>query len=383
MPRPKRSAKHEPSDQTVLVLQGGGALGAYQAGALEALVAAGRTLHWVAGISIGSINAALIAGNPPGRRIERLRAFWDTVSADLPASNWLPDDGPIREWANTGAAAYASLFGAPGFFTPRPGTLLWPGELPNPSYFDTAPLRATLCELVDFDLINDDAGMRLSVGAVDVRTGNFCYFDSAQQRIGPEHIMASGALPPGFPAIEIGGRYYWDGGLVSNTPLRHVLNHVNAESATVFQIDLFSARGELPRTIAGVEEREKDIQYSSRTRMVTDMLRERHVMHQRLRELAAMLPAARRSDPEVRALLADSDDTAINLVHLIHRHMGGETQTKDFEFSRASMLGHWDAGRNDMAHTLKELARHAASPEPGSFHVYDFTSVGHTEGATS
>ncbi|MEO8124739.1 MAG: patatin-like phospholipase family protein [Burkholderiales bacterium] len=366
------------------MLQGGGALGAYQAGALEALVAAGRTPDWVAGISIGSINAALIAGNPPGRRIERMRAFWDTVSADLPASSWLPDDGPIREWANTGAAAYTALFGAPAFFSPRPGALFWPGELPNPSYFDTAPLRATLCELIDFDLINDDAAMRLSVGAVDVQKGNFCYFDNKQQRIGPEHIMASGALPPGFPAIEIAGRYYWDGGLVSNTPLRHVLNHVSAESATVFQIDLFSARGELPRTMASVEEREKDIQYSSRTRMVTTMLRERHLMHQRLRELAAMLSAARRAAAEVRALLADIDDTAITLVHLIHRHMGGETQTKDFEFSRASMIGHWNSGRDDMAHTLKELARHAAPPEPGSFHVYDFTSVDHIEsGATS
>ncbi|MEO6032542.1 MAG: patatin-like phospholipase family protein [Burkholderiaceae bacterium] len=374
--------KNEPTDRTVLVLQGGGALGAYQAGALEALVAAGRTPHWVAGISIGSINAALIAGNPPGRRIERLRAFWDTVSADLPEAYGLPHTGPIREWANTGAAAYATLFGASGFFAPRPGALFWPGELPNPSYFDTSPLRATLCELVDFDLINDNAGVRLSVGAVDVRTGNFCYFDSAQQRIGPEHIMASGALPPGFPAIEIEGHAYWDGGLVSNTPLRHVLNHVSAASATVFQIDLFSARGALPKTMAGVAEREKDIQYSSRTRMVTDMLRERHLMHRRLRELAAMLPATRRADPKVRALLADIDDTAITLVHLIHRHTGGETQTKDFEFSRASMRAHWDAGRDDMSHTLKKLAHHLAPPEPGSFHVYDFTSVNHTEGAT-
>lgn len=382
MPTPNTAAKREPADRTILVLQGGGALGAYQAGALEALVAAGRTPNWVAGISIGSINAALIAGNPPWRRIERLRAFWDTVSAGLPAAYGPPADGPIREWVNTGAAAYTALFGAPGFFAPRPGALFWPGELPNPSYFDTSPLRATLCELVDFDLINDGAGVRLSVGAVDVQTGNFCYFDSAQQRIGPQHIMASGALPPGFPAIEIDGRFYWDGGLVSNTPLRHVLKHVGAASATVFQIDLFSARGELPQTMAGVAEREKDIRYSSRTRMVTDMLRERHVMHRRLRELAALLPAARRADPKVRELLAGTDDAAINLVHLIHRHMGGETQTKDFEFSRASMLGHWTAGRDGMTHTLKELAPHLARPEPRSFHVYDFTSVDHIEGAT-
>jgi NTE family protein len=374
-------ATRRPEGLTTLVLQGGGALGAYQGGAFEALADADRQPDWVAGISIGAIHAALIAGNTPDQRVERLREFWRRVTASVPSWAWAVPEGPMRQWANEWAAAWGAAFGLPAFFVLRPTALMWPSESDRPSLYDTEPLLETLNDLVDFDRINDGP-TRLSVGAVDVERGNFVYFDNRQQRIGPEHIMASGALPPGFPAVTVDGRAYWDGGLVSNTPLQHVVDHLGGEAATIFQIDLFSARGALPRTLAQVADREKDIRFSSRTRAVTDRLRERHELHQGLRALAALLPAARRSDPQVQALLASAHDTAITLVHLIHRHKGSETQSRDYEFSRASMLEHWLVGHADMAHSLRSLAASRAHPQPGSFRVFDYTRPPPTAGAT-
>ncbi|MBS0302690.1 MAG: patatin-like phospholipase family protein, partial [Proteobacteria bacterium] len=277
MPRP--DSLHQKSPMTALVLQGGGALGAYQAGAYEALAERAQSLDWVAGISIGAINAALIAGNPPQRRVDRLRAFWERVSVALPVR---PDPellGPARGWWDNAMALWGALVGVPGFFAPRPPLAWWPQ--PPVSWYDTAPLHDTLLELVDFDLLNDGP-IRFSVGAVDVQSGNFTYFDNRRERIGPEHVMASGALPPGFAAVPIGDRWYWDGGLVSNTPLTYVMDHLDGGAErllTVFQIDLFNARGRVPETLADAAEREKDIRYSSRTRLVSDLARERHELH--------------------------------------------------------------------------------------------------------
>lgn len=369
--------KQDPSKLTALVLQGGGALGAYQGGAYESLSAAGREPDWLAGISIGAINSALIAGNAPDQRAARLREFWQRITAQVPSPAWAGADGPLRAWANDWAAAWGAAFGLPHFFQPRIGKPGWPGAADAPSLYDTAPLRETLLELVDFDRINDGP-TRLSVGAVDIESGNFVYFDSQQQRLGPEHIMASGALPPSFPAVVIEGRAYWDGGLVSNTPLRHIVENLNGRDATIFQVDLFSARGRVPRTLAEVSDRDKDIRYSSRTRALTDMLCERHEMRRSLRELAALLPAGRRADARVTQLLrklgADEPDPTVTLVHLIHRHKGSETQARDYEFSSASMLEHWDAGRADMAHSLSSLAHSRRAVEPGSFRVFDYTA---------
>lgn len=361
---------------TALVLQGGGALGAYQGGAFQALAEADRPPDWVAGISIGAINAALIAGNAPERRVQSLQDFWQRVSSSVPSLAWAMAEGPLRYWANDWAAAWCATFGLPAFFQPRPGAAFWPGECDRPSLYDTEPLRETLLALVDFGRLNDGP-MRLSVGAVDVQSGNFAYFDNRQQRIGPEHIMASGALPPGFPAVTVNGRAYWDGGLVSNTPLQHVVENLTCESATIFQIDLFNARGALPRTLAQVADREKEIRFSSRTRAVTDRLHERHALHQRIRALAALLPPARQCDPQVRQLLAGTSDTTITLVHLIRRHGGSETQACDYEFSRASMQEHWQAGHADMAHSLRSLASARPRPEPGDFRVVDYARPVH------
>lgn len=365
-------SSQRPSRQvTALVLQGGGALGAYQAGAVEGITEYGRTLDWIAGISIGAINAALIAGNPPARRVERLRTFWDRVTASVPSHAWSMRDAPTRAWANDWAALWAMAFGLPGFFEPLCPVGAWVGRQARPSVYSTGPLRQTLEELVDFDLLNDGP-TRLSVGAVDVESGNFVYFDNHSMHLGPEHIMASGALPPGFPAVTIDGRDYWDGGLVSNTPLRQVVDHLDGEAATVFQVDLFSARGPKPHTLAELAEREKDIRFSSRTRAVTDWMRERHEMHRRIRALAALLPPARREQAQLQGLVAGTTDAAVTLVHLIHRHKGYETQTKDYEFSRTSMLEHWQVGRSDMRHSLRRLSAAPCDFEPGSFRVFDY-----------
>src|SRR6195952_4064480 len=273
--------------QRVLVLQGGGALGSYQAGAFQALCHAGFEPEWIAGISIGAINSAIIAGNAPDKRVDRLKEFWDMVSSPV---SWNPI-GPgerARTLFNETSAALIATFGVPGFFTPRvPPAAVWPQRSPqSQSYYDTGPLRATLERLVDFDRIND-LKMRLSVGAVSVTTGNFRYFDNVEfkqqgRKIGPEHIMASGALPPGFPSIEIEGEHFWDGGIASNTPLDYVLDAEVDNDLLIFQVDLFSARGPLPISLLEAAEREKDIRFSSRTRMNTDKNKKIHIARKAL-----------------------------------------------------------------------------------------------------
>src|ERR1700754_765820 len=267
--------------QRVLVLQGGGALGSYQAGAYQALCHFDFEPEWIAGISIGAINAAIIAGNAREKRVERLKEFWDMVSQPVPWNPVVPGDR-ARSMFNETSAAIIATFGVPGFFSPRfPPAPLWPpGSMDALSYYDTAPLKKTLERLVDFDRIND-LKTRLSVGAVGVTSGNFQYFDNFEfnklgKKIGPEHIMASGALPPGFPSVVIEGEHYWDGGIASHTPLDYVLSEETNRDLLIFQVDLFSARGDLPMSLLDAAEREKDIRYSSRTRMNTDKKRQIH-----------------------------------------------------------------------------------------------------------
>ena len=356
------------------MLQGGGALGAYQAGVFEALSEVYREPTWVAGISIGSINAALIAGNKAASRITRLREFWELVSsANQPPA--LATSAAIRETLNEASATNGMVFGVPGFFAPRfpPAPFQARGTLEAISYYDTAPLQQTLERLVDFDLINSGS-VRLSVGAVNVRTGNFQYFDSAKQRIDVRHIMASGALPPGFPPVEIDGEHYWDGGLVSNTPLQYVLDQPGKRRRVVFQVDLFAATGALPTTLAEVTEREKDIRFSSRTRLNTTMELDRQVIAQAAQRLIAKLPPALRDDPDVRALSRVRCESAVDVVHLIYRSKHYENQSKDYEFSRLSMHEHWSAGRADMAHTLHDPRWIHHERSATGVHVFDLTS---------
>lgn len=339
-------------EKTTLVLQGGGALGAYQAGAFAALERAGYCPDWVAGISIGAVNAAIICGNPPGRRLERLESFWNLVSSGVLIEPITEQTEARRVFNET--SAMIAAFGVPGFYSLRfpPQILPIPQETSTVSIYDTSGLRETIMSLVDFDLINS-GNIRLSVGAVNVRTGNFEYFDSQDRKIGPEHIMASGALPPGFPPIEIDGEYYWDGGLVSNTPLQYVLEWGGPRSdMCIFQIDLFSAHGNAPTTLLEVGEREKDIRYSSRTRMNTDFLQELQTVRRSIRRLAAKIPQELLEEPEWRTLDAISCDAAITIIHLIHRRKIHGTQSMDYEFSRYSMEENWAAGESDVEKTL-------------------------------
>ncbi len=361
--------------QTVLVLQGGGALGAYQAGVYQELAAAGITVDWIAGISIGAINAAIIAGNPPEARVEKLESFWNTVSSGVLGEQLVAATLP-RALENEAGAAFLAAFGVPGFFNPRlPAALFQPPGSPAAlSLYDTTPLRRTLESHVDFARLNEGK-MRLSVGAVHIPTGNFAYFDNRAIKLGPEHIMASGALPPGFPPVQIDGELYWDGGLVSNTPLDYVMTEdVCAEDTIIFQVDLFSARGEPPKTLLDVAEREKDIRYSSRTRFNTDVVRRNHERSRALLALLDKLPPELKDDPNAKYLAASASAAgSLALVHLIYRSKHYETQSKDYLFSRRSVREHWAAGRKDAACTLRHPEwRRRQRGAPG-IAVYDLT----------
>jgi NTE family protein len=367
--------------QRVLVLQGGGALGSYQAGAYQALSHHDFEPDWVAGISIGAINAAIIAGNPPDRRVQRLKEFWEMVSAPVP---WSPitvgDRG--RSFFNETSAAMVAAFGVPGFFTPRlPPAPLWPQGSPEAqSYYDTAPLRTTLEQLVDFDRIND-LKTRLSVGAVSVTSGNFRYFDNFEfkklgKKIGPEHIMASSALPPGFPSIVIDGEHFWDGGLASNTPLDYVLDEDTTDALLIFQIDLFSARGPLPVSLLEAAEREKDIRFSSRTRLNTDKNKQIHNARKALRDLIGKLPGELKDDPSLEILRKAAKENTITVVHLIYRSKNYESSSKDYDFSRVGMVEHWGAGERDV-HLSMRHTEWLERPQSGeTMMTYDLTGDG-------
>jgi len=342
-----------------LVLQGGGALGSYQAGVYEALAEAATLPDWVAGISIGAINAAIIAGNAPDQRVAQLRRFWDQVTEPtFPWFTWLEDQvalfGGDRRQVS---AAQALLFGQRGFFAPRAATA-WLSATGPSSLYDTDILRDTLEAVVDFDRINAGA-IRFSVGAVNVRTGNFAYFDNSEITIRPEHVMASAALPPSFPAVEIDGEAYWDGGLISNTPLQHVITSSPRRSTLTFQVDLFPARGPMPETLDEVTERIKDIRYSSRTRAATDTLSQMHDVRHNINTLWNKLPLALRDTPEGRFLYEFGCVTTMDIVQLVYRPKDGAGQpkdragrSKDFEFSRRTMQQRWAEGRADAEETL-------------------------------
>ncbi len=350
----------------VLVLQGGGALGSYQGGVYEGLAEADFRPDWLAGISIGAINAAIIAGNTRENRLPRLREFWETASSVLPFSVEMPDS-TARSFFNEAAAAWTATVGVAGFFRPRfPPAVFYPPGAPEAlSYYDTAPLRATLEKLVDFKRINEQH-MRLSLGAVNIRTGELVFFDNAHQKIGPEHVMASGALPPGFPPIEIEGEHYWDGGVVSNTPLQYVMQGTTKDDLVIFQVDLFSAHGALPRTLLEVAEREKDIRYASRTTHNIELGLKIHEAKVALRALLDMLPPELRNSPHAELLGDLSYENAVTVVKLIYRRKPYEGPSKDYEFSRQTMLDHWAAGLADLRKTMEKrdelvCARHKAT----------------------
>lgn len=358
----------------VLVLQGGGALGAYQAGAYEALAEAGFMPDWVAGISIGAINGAIIAGNRPEDRVPRLKRFWEKVSSGVQGT--IPAfEEFLRPYFNEASASLTAAFGVPGFFSPRfpPPQLQVHPQPEAVSYYDTGPLALTLAELVDFEYLKAH-GPRLSVGAVDIAMGNFEYFESSHRDFGIANIMASGALPPGFPPVKIGSRYFWDGGLVSNTPIDYVMEYDGArQDMCIFQVDVFRARGQVPKTLGEAAEREKDIRFSSRTRFNSDHIKKMQDMSNAAARLARKLPKELRDDPDAKLLQQWGCQAKVTLAHLIRHDSGVDSGSKDYEFSRLSVEEHWASGRENVRRGLKSKAWKERDQNRNGVQVFDLT----------
>ena len=371
--------KRPPFECIALVLQGGGALGSYQAGVYEALAEIDLHPDWIAGISIGAINAAIIAGNPPKERVAKLKTFWDNVTVN-PFLDWtlmtdflMPQGNMARSLFNQMSAGFSLTSGANDFFELRtPSPYFQPeGTLGATSFYDTRKLKATLERLVDFDRVNHD-GMRLSVGAVNVRTGNFAYFDTTDTVIRPEHIVASCSLPPGFPATEIDGEFYWDGGLVSNTPLQWVVDSEKSMDTLAIQIDLWPARGNFPRNLNEVTTRQKDIQYSSRTRAATDQFTRRQRLRGALADLLAELPVDFKDTDNVDLLKTVANHKVYNIVHLIYHTRLYERDSKDYDFSRLAMTEHWQSGFKDAHNTLQHPEIFVPPTVKEGVKVFDF-----------
>ena len=374
-----------PFRRVALVLQGGGALGAYQGGVYQGLDETGIACDWIAAVSIGALNAAIIAGNAPGQRVARLREFWETICMPafmLPATPTTESmigniGGPARKALNAFNAWRAVVEGQRGFFVPR-GPAVWWGDVGDPSkasFYDIAPLKVTLERFVDFDRINDGA-TRVSLMAVNVQTGNLEIFDNREGpckgQLRAEHFMASGALPPGFPPVEIGGQYYWDGGLVSNTPLSIVLSDKPRVDTLAFQVDLWSARGALPTNVYDAQERAKDIQYSSRTRLITDAIASEQRHRRLVRELLRKIPADRRRNDELcRALANEATDRRFSVIHLIYQEKEWDGVSKDYEFGPLTMRDHWASGLEDVHRSLSYPNWLELPPEDRPFVTHD------------
>ena len=338
-------------EQVVLVLQGGGALGAYQAGVYQALMEGGIEPDWVIGTSIGAINGALIAGNEPANRIARLREFWDGVGRNGPSDLFWPSS----IFGNALANLSTIVSGIPGFFAPNPQAIwgpTFPLGIGKASYYSTEPLRQTLHRLVDFDCLAQRR-IRLSVGAVNVRTSEMRYFDSRAMPLAVGHVMASGALPPAFPAIAVDGEYYWDGGIYSNTPIEVVLDDVPRRDSLIFSVNVWQPTGSHPTTIQQVMARHKDIQFASRGRSHVARQAQIHRLRHVVRELANRLPPDVRADPMVQDLADYGCGTLMHLVRLLSPRLDGEDNTKDIDFTRSGIERRWRAGHD---HARKVLA---------------------------
>lgn len=331
--------------QVVLVLQGGGALGAYQLGVFQSMVEAGISPDWVVGTSIGAINGALIAGNPPEHRLQRLHAFWDRMEIQGTGGLWSPlasAGNALANWATVTA-------GLPGFFRPNPAAFLGARAdvgIERAAYYDTAPLRQTLTDLVDWDYLNSGA-TRLTVGAVNARTGVMTYFDSRDEALCADHIMASGALPPAFPAVRINGEPYWDGGIYSNTPSEVVFNDNPRRDSVIFAVQLWNPEGNEPRSLWQIQDRQKDIQFSSRD--TTHVLEQQriHKLRHIIRELVKHMPAKQKASPEVAELAGWGCGTTMHVVQLIAPRIPGEDHSKDIDFTHKGIKARWEAGQTD------------------------------------
>ncbi len=342
---------------TVLILQGGGALGAYQAGVYQNLLEHHTPIDWVIGTSIGAINSALIAGNPPESRLKNLQAFWNSL-APAPAPSFWPSMQPLMNLTHSMGTVGTLLKGVEGFFKPRFGAT-WDIHakvpLSHAGFYDTSPLKATLEKYVDFDYLNKGA-MRLSVCAVDIDSGQSAVFDSTRDKIRAEHIMASGALPPGFPPIEIDGRAYWDGGVYSNSPLEVFLEADEKSDALCFMVDLWDATESRPESIAEALARYKNIQYASRSAEQLMMHQKLQDMQRAIRVLAKNLSPAARQKEELQPLIEMGCDHTINVVNLVMKALPDDNVFKDIDFSTETIAKRWQAGIDDCRRALKHKA---------------------------
>jgi len=347
----KTENKHALFGQTVLVLQGGGALGAYQVGVYQAMHEAGIEPDWVIGTSIGAINGAIIAGNKPEHRLTRLREFWDGVEQQLPSH------GPLAWLGLTTKVSCANtiLQGIPTFFKPNPTALLGVNAklgVDQASYYTTDPLRETLSELVDFDFLNGGT-TRLTTGAVHVQSGDMRYFDSREETLTVEHIMASGALPPGFPAVRVNGEPYWDGGIYSNTPLEAVLDDNPRRDSTIFAVNVWQQIGPEPESIWEVVGREKEIQYASRSESHIERQKQIHRLRRIIRELQQYIPEGAKSDAQLKELASWGCGTTMHVLRLVAPRVADEDQNKDIDFSSSGIHARWDAGYADTMAMIK------------------------------
>ena len=354
-----------PFERVALVLQGGGALGAYQAGVYQALHEANIGVDWLCGTSIGAINGAIIAGNPPEKRVERLRDFWETVTTPpvrIPNMPWFTElpwngNGHARYWSNRISAFTTMLHGAPGFFSPRPlpplhASAATPDDV---SYYDITPLKETLARLVDFELINDDS-MRFTVLATNVRSGARASFDNREQEITQAHILASASLPPSFPPTEIDGEYFWDGGVISNSPMQFVIDNRGRHTALVFQVDLWDENGEVPRDIPSANLRAMEIHSASRINLTLEQYQRIQRFRMALRRFLDELPEQCQNDPDVQFLSEQARGKVATIVQLKYQSKKFETAGKMFEFSRLAMEEHWQTGYDDTKVALAEPA---------------------------
>ena len=338
--------------QIVLVFQGGGALGAYQAGVFQALHEAGIEPDWVIGTSIGAINASLIAGNAPDNRVPALREFWQRMSHKSALHGWPGMEALAQSWSNWQTVAS----GIAGFFEPNAHAFFgnqFPLGAERAGYYSTAPLEKTLSELVDFELVNRSKP-RLTVGAAQVRTSRMRYFDSRDTPIDVRHIMASGALPPAFPAVRIDGELYWDGGILSNTPTEAIFDDYPRRSSLIFAVHLWNPHGPEPETMGEVAHRQKDIQYSSRVANQIARQQQAHLLRHVVKELARHIPEEARNSPAVRALTEHGCLTRMHIVRLLAPSLDGQDQTKDVDFSPSGIARRWEAGH---ANALSAIAR--------------------------
>ncbi len=338
--------------QVVLVLQGGGALGSYQAGVYQALHEAGIEPDWIIGTSIGAINASLIAGNAPGQRLAHLKEFWKRMEQN-PIWNLRTAFPGFNE-----KLTYWSTVtnGIPGFFRPNPLAHAgdsYPLGADRAGFYSTEPLERTLLELVDFSLVNR-CSPRLTVGAAHVRSSQMRYFDSRDGELTVKHVMASGALPPAFPAVRVDGALYWDGGILSNTPTEAVFDDNPRRNSLIFAVHLWNPIGAEPTTMAEVLNRHKDVQYSSRIASQIARQQQAHRLRHVINQLAARLPESERRDPAVRQLISYGCPTRMHVVRLLAPQLDRETHTKDIDFSPSGIMRRWDAG---YAHTRSVLER--------------------------